>query len=223
MRWCHHNSAKTTATMKTKKHQYHHHEWQHLFYKPRYVFLKPHTASANTTSETSRIFVEDIKPSFSQIRICCCSIYETLCRTPSSLLLVAFVNEFLTIACSDLMFQDRTTNDDSDGKYRVFRTLVDSIFHENRHQTICSIFADIILALYLGAVGFLWENKYVSFNILHFQPDHWWYEKDWSVLDNYKLGRGKIARQTSVKCKIHVHCSDKIWLCGGKAEAVLLS
>ena len=36
-----------------------------------------------------------------------------------SLLLVAFVNEFLTIACSDLMFQDRTANemsDDSDGK-----------------------------------------------------------------------------------------------------------
>ena len=79
-----------------------------------------------------------------------------------SFLLVAFLNEFLAIACSDLMFQDRTANemsDDSDGKYRVFRTVVDSIFHENRHQTICSIFADIILALYLGAVDFL--NKYV--------------------------------------------------------------
>ena len=68
-------------------------------------------------------------------------------------LVAAFVNEFLTIACSALMFQDRTPNemsDDSDGKYRVFRSVVDSIFHENRHQTICSIFADIILALYFS-------------------------------------------------------------------------
>ena len=60
------------------------------------------------------------------------------------------------------MFQDRTANemsDDSDGKYRVFRTAVDSIFHENRHQTICSIFADIILTLYLGALYFFFEKQ----------------------------------------------------------------
>ena len=66
------------------------------------------------------------------------------------------------------MFQDRPAGDDSDGKYRVFRTVVDSIFHEKRHQTICSIFADIILAFYLGAVDFSFRKQICFFLRLTF-------------------------------------------------------
>ena len=75
---------------------------------------------------------------------------------------------------------------------------VDSIFHEKRHQTICSIFADITLTLYFAALSL--SSEVCNNHLQLFQSDLWWHEKHWW----YKLDKFiKVAKGDDRKVQYH--------------------